>query len=229
MHSSKKLNSYIMANLIIIGIILVISILMHRTSIIFFLNLILIGALNIALLNRAKYSLDLLRKLRKLEDVDFPKFKDISMVLLGILFSIVTYTSLFLDSIGIIDISKTLRDGGQFNNKFISIILLIICLWAFITNLSGAIVTESTSKGRKIFDLSENNVALGNEALNRATGSFKDGIILGYYIFYFKNIQVSYRDKSGNIIVEGYDKNPFKITIAAKRSKKYFSKILDVD
>ncbi len=95
MHSSKKLNSYIVANLIIIGIILVISILMHRTSIIFFLNLILIGALNIALLNRAKYSLDLLRKLRKLEDVDFPKFKDISMVLLGILFSIVTYTSLF--------------------------------------------------------------------------------------------------------------------------------------
>ncbi|MDM0655612.1 hypothetical protein ACV3K3_02430 [Clostridium perfringens] len=201
MHSSKKLNSYIVVNLIITGIILVISILMHRISIIFFLNLILIGALNIALLNRAKYSLDLLRKLRKLEDVDFPKFKDISMVLLGILFSIVTYTSLFLDSIGIIDISKTIRDGGQANNTLISIILLIICLWAFITNLSGAIVTETTSKGRKFFDLSENNVALGNEALNRATGSFKDGIILGYYIFYFKNIQVVYRDKSGNIIV----------------------------
>ena len=201
MHNSKKLNSYIVANLIITGIILVISILMHRISIIFFLNLILIGALNIALLNRAKYSLDLLRKLKKLEDVDFPKFKDISMVLLGILFSIVKYTSLFLDSIGIIDISKKLRDGGQANNTLISIILLIICLWAFITNLSGAIVTESTNKGRKIFDLSENNVALGNEALNRATGSFKDGIILGYYIFYFKNIQVVYRDKSGNIIV----------------------------
>ena len=50
----------------------------------------------------------------------------------------------------------------------------------------------------------------GNEALNRATGSFKDGIILGYYIFYFKNIQVAYRDKSRNIIVEGYDKSPFK-------------------
>lgn len=113
MHSSKKLNSYIVANLIITGIILVISILMHRISIIFFLNLILIGALNIALLNREKYSLDLLRKLKKLEDVDFPKFKDISMVLLGILFSIVTYTSLFLDSIGIIDISKTIREGGQ--------------------------------------------------------------------------------------------------------------------
>ena len=128
MHSSKKLNSYIVANLIITGIILVISILMHRISIIFFLNLILIGALNIALLNRAKYSLDLLRKLRKLEDVDFPKFKDISMVLLGILFSIVTYTSLFLDSIGIIDISKTLGEGGQDNNTLISIILLIICL-----------------------------------------------------------------------------------------------------
>ena len=62
MHNSKKLNSYIVANLIITGIILVISILMHRISIIFFLNLILIGALNIALLNRAKYSLDLLRK-----------------------------------------------------------------------------------------------------------------------------------------------------------------------
>lgn len=229
MHSSKKLNSYIVANLIIIGIILVISILMHRTSIIFFLNLILIGALNIALLNRAKYSLDLLRKLRKLEDVDFPKFKDISMVLLGILFSIVTYTSLFLDSLGIIDISKTLGESGQTNNILLSIILLIICLWAFITNLSGAIVTESTSKGRKFFDLSENTVGLGNEALNRSTGSFKDGIILGYYIFYFKNIQVSYRDKSGNIIVEGYDKSPFKITIAAKRNKKYFSKILDVD
>ncbi|MBO3387986.1 hypothetical protein JJB46_06895 [Clostridium perfringens] len=229
MHSSKKLNLYIVANLIIIGIILVISILMHRISIIFFMNLILIGALNIALLNRVKYSLDLLRKLRKLEDVDFPRFKDVSMVLLGILFSIVTYTSLFLDSLGIIDISKTLGESGQANNTLISIILLIICLWAFITNLSGAIVTESTSKGRKFFDLSESNVALGNEALNRATGSFKDGIILGYYIFYFKNIQVSYRDKSGNIIVEGYDKSPFKITIAAKRSKKYFSKILDVD
>ena len=229
MHNSKKLNSYIVANLIITGIILVISILMHRISIIFFLNLILIGALNIALLNRAKYSLDLLRKLKKLEDVDFPKFKDISMVLLGILFSIVTYTSLFLDSIGIIDISKKLTYGGQANNTLISIILLIICLWAFITNLSGAIVTESTSKGRKIFDLSENNVALGNEALNRATGYFKDGIILGYYIFYFKNIQVAYRYNSGNIIVEGYDKSPFKITIAAKRNKKYFSKILDVD
>lgn len=229
MHSSKKLNSYIVANLIITGIILVISILMHRISIIFFLNLILIGALNIALLNRAKYSLDLLRKLKKLEDVDFPKFKDISMVLLGILFSIVTYTSLFLDSIGIIDISKKLTYGGQANNTLISIILLIICLWAFITNLSGAIVTETTSKGRKFFDLSENNVALGNEALNRATGYFKDGIILGYYIFYFKNIQVAYRYNSGNIIVEGYDKSPFKITIAAKRNKKYFSKILDVD
>ena len=76
MHSSKKLNSYIVANLIITGIILVISILMHRISIIFFLNLILIGALNIALLNREKYSLDLLRKLKKLEDVDFPKFKE---------------------------------------------------------------------------------------------------------------------------------------------------------
>ena len=189
MHSSKKLNSYIVANLIITGIILVISILMHRISIIFFLNLILIGALNIALLNRVKYSLDLLRKLRKLEDVDFPKFKDISMVLLGILFSIVTYTSLFLDSIGIIDISKTLGESGQTNNILLSIILLIICLWAFITNLSGVIVTESTSKGRKFFDLSENTVGLGNEALNRATGSFKDGIILGYYIFYFKNIQ----------------------------------------
>lgn len=229
MHNSKKVNSYIVANLIITGIILVISILMHRISIIFFLNLILIGALNIALLNRAKYSLDLLRKLKKLEDVDFPKFKDISMVLLGILFSIVTYTSLFLDSIGIIDISKTIREGGQANNTLISIILLIICLWAFITNLSGAIVTETTSKGRKFFDLSENNVALGNEALNRATGYFKDGIILGYYIFYFKNIQVAYRYNSGNIIVEGYDKSPFKITIAAKRNKKYFSKILDVD
>ncbi|MGM8287191.1 hypothetical protein [Clostridium perfringens] len=229
MHSSKKLNSYIVANLIITGIILVISILMHRISIIFFMNLILIGALNIAFLNRVKYSLDLLRKLRKLEDVDFPRFKDISMVLLGVLFSIVTYTSLFLESLGIIDISKILGKDGQTNNILLSIILLIICLWAFITNLSGAIVTESTNKGRKLFDLSESNVALGNEALNRSTGSFKDGIILGYYIFYFKNIQVSYRDKSGNIIVEGYDKSPFKITIAAKRSKKYFSKILDVD
>ena len=99
MHSSKKLNSYIVANLIITGIILVISILMHRISIIFFMNLILIGALNIAFLNRVKYSLDLLRKLRKLEDVDFPRFKDISMVLLGVLFSIVTYTSLFLESL----------------------------------------------------------------------------------------------------------------------------------
>lgn len=229
MHSSKKLNLYIVANLIIIGIILVISILMHRISIIFFMNLILIGALNIALLNRVKYSLDLLRKLRKLEDVDFPRFKDISMVLLGVLFSIVTYTSLFLESLGIIDISKILGKDGQTNNILLSIILLIICLWAFITNLSGAIVTESTSKGRKFFDLSENTVGLGNEALNRSTGAFKDGIILGYYIFYFKNIQVAYRDKSGNIIVEGYDKSPFKITIAAKRSKKYFSKILDVD
>ena len=229
MHSSKKINSYIVANLIIIGIIFISSILMHRISIIFFLNLILIGALNMALLNRAKYSLDLLRKLRNLEEVDFPKFKDVSMVLLGILFSIVTYTSLFLDSLGIIDISKTFGNSGQANNTLISALFLIIFLWAFITNLSGAIVTESTNKGRKIFDLSENTVALGSEALSRATGSFKDGIILGYYIFYFKNIQVSYRDKSGNIIVEGYDKSPFKITIAAKRSKKYFSKILDVD
>lgn len=229
MHSSKKLNSYIVANLIIMGIIFISSILMHRISIIFFLNLILIGALNMALLNRAKYSLDLLRKLRSLEEVDFPRFKDISMVLLGILFSIVTYTSLFLDSLGIIDISKTFGNSGQANNTLISVLFLIIFLWAFITNLSGAIVTESTNKGRKIFDLSENTVALGSEALSRATGSFKDGIILGYYIFYFKNIQVAYRDKSGNIIVEGYDKSPFKITIAAKRSKKYFSKILDVD
>ena len=229
MHSSKKINSYIVANLIIIGIIFISSILMHRISIIFFLNLILIGALNMALLNRAKYSLDLLRKLRNLEEVDFPKFKDVSMVLLGILFSIVTYTSLFLDSLGIIDISKTFGNSGQANNTLISVLFLIIFLWAFITNLSGAIVTESTNKGRKIFDLSENTVALGSEALSRATGSFKDGIILGYYIFYFKNIQVAYRDKSGNIIVEGYDKSPFKITIAAKRSKKYFSKILDVD
>lgn len=229
MHSSKKLNSYIVANLIIIGIIFISSILMHRISIIFFLNLILIGALNMALLNRAKYSLDLLRKLRNLEEVDFPKFKDVSMVLLGILFSIVTYTSLFLDSLGIIDISKTFGNSGQANNTLISALFLIIFLWAFITNLSGAIVTESTNKGRKIFDLSENTVALGSEALSRATGSFKDGIILGYYIFYFKNIQVAYRDKSGNIIVEGYDKSPFKITIAAKRSKKYFSRILDVD
>ena len=229
MHSSKKLNSYIVANLIITGIIFISSILMHRISIIFFLNLILIGALNMAFLNRAKYSLDLLRKLRNLEEVDFPKFKDVSMVLLGILFSIVTYTSLFLDSLGIIDISKTFGNSGQANNTLISVLFLIIFLWAFITNLSGAIVTESTNKGRKIFDLSENNVALGSEALNRATGSFKDGIILGYYIFYFKNIQVAYRDKSGNIIVEGYDKSPFKITIAAKRSKKYFSKILNVD
>lgn len=229
MHSSKKINSYIVANLIIMGIIFISSILMHRISIIFFLNLILIGALNMALLNRAKYSLDLLRKLRNLEEVDFPKFKDVSMVLLGILFSIVTYTSLFLDSLGIIDISKTFGNSGQANNTLISALFLIIFLWAFITNLSGAIVTESTNKGRKIFDLSENTVALGSEALSRATGSFKDGIILGYYIFYFKNIQVAYRDKSGNIIVEGYDKSPFKITIAAKRSKKYFSKILDVD
>ncbi|MDU2663407.1 MAG: hypothetical protein E6638_06910 [Clostridium perfringens] len=229
MHSSKKINSYIVANLIIMGIIFISSILMHRISIIFFLNLILIGALNMALLNRAKYSLDLLRKLRNLEEVDFPRFKDISMVLLGILFSIVTYTSLFLDSLGIIDISKTFGNRGQANNTLISALFLIIFLWAFITNLSGAIVTESTNKGRKIFDLSENTVALGSEALSRATGSFKDGIILGYYIFYFKNIQVAYRDKSGNIIVEGYDKSPFKITIAAKRSKKYFSKILDVD
>ncbi len=229
MHSSKKINSYIVANLIIIGIIFISSILMHRISIIFFLNLILIGALNMALLNRAKYSLDLLRKLRNLEEVDFPRFKDVSMVLLGILFSIVTYTSLFLDSLGIIDISKTFGNRGQANNTLISVLFLIIFLWAFITNLSGAIVTESTNKGRKIFDLSENTVALGSEALSRATGSFKDGIILGYYIFYFKNIQVAYRDKSGNIIVEGYDKSPFKITIAAKRSKKYFSKILDVD
>lgn len=229
MHSSKKLNSYIVANLIIIGIIFISSILMHRISIIFFLNLILIGALNMTLLNRAKYSLDLLRKLRSLEEVDFPRFKDVSMVLLGILFSIVTYTSLFLDSLGIIDISKTFGNRGQANNTLISALFLIIFLWAFITNLSGAIVTESTNKGRKIFDLSENTVALGSEALSRATGSFKDGIILGYYIFYFKNIQVAYRDKSGNIIVEGYDKSPFKITIAAKRSKKYFSKILDVD
>ncbi|PWW83440.1 hypothetical protein CYK81_15495, partial [Clostridium perfringens] len=39
--------------------------------------------------------------------------------------------------------------------------------------------TESTNKGRKFFDLSENNVALGNEALNRATGSFKNGIPTG--------------------------------------------------
>ncbi|HFE9682749.1 TPA: hypothetical protein ACGA31_001185 [Clostridium perfringens] len=229
MHSSKKINSYIVANLIIMGIIFISSILMHRISIIFFLNLILIGALNMALLNRSKYSLDLLRKLRNLEEVDFPRFKDVSMVLLGILFSIVTYTSLFLDSLGIIDISKTFGNSGQANNTLISVLFLIIFLWAFITNLSGAIVTESTNKGRKIFDLSENIVALGSEALSRATGSFKDGIILGYYIFYFKNIQVAYRDKSGNIIVEGYDKSPFKITIAAKRSKKYFSKILDVD
>lgn len=229
MHSSKKINSYIVANLIIMGIIFISSILMHRISIIFFLNLILIGALNMALLNRAKYSLDLLRKLRSLEEVDFPRFKDVSMVLLGVLFSIVTYTSLFLDSLGIIDISKTFGNSGQANNTLISVLFLIIFLWAFITNLSGAIVTESTNKGRKIFDLSENTVALGSEALSRATGSFKDGIILGYYIFYFKNIQVAYRDKSGNIIVEGYDKSPFKITIAAKRSKKYFSKILDVD
>ncbi|MGV1064968.1 hypothetical protein [Clostridium perfringens] len=135
MHSLKKINSYIVANLIIIGIIFISSILMHRISIIFFLNLILIGALNMALLNRAKYSLDLLRKLRSLEEVDFPRFKDVSMVLLGILFSIVTYTSLFLDSLGIIDISKTFGNNGQSNNTLISALFLIIFLWAFITNL----------------------------------------------------------------------------------------------
>ena len=54
MHSSKKLNSYIVANLIITGIILVISILMHRISIIFFLDLILIGLLNTAILKQFK-------------------------------------------------------------------------------------------------------------------------------------------------------------------------------
>lgn len=195
MHNSKKINFYIVANLIIISIILISSILMHRISIIFLINLILIGILNIVLLNRVKSSLTILSKLKELEEVDFPRFKDISMVLLGILFSIVTYTSLFLDSLGIIDISKTIENSGHTNNILLSAMILIICLWTFITNLSGAIVTEYTSKGRKIFDLSENTVALGNEALNRATDSFKDGIIIGYYIFYFKNIQVAYKDK----------------------------------
>ena len=54
MHSSKKINSYIVANLIIIGIIFISSILMHRISIIFFLNLILIGLLNTAILKQFK-------------------------------------------------------------------------------------------------------------------------------------------------------------------------------
>ncbi|MPQ44855.1 hypothetical protein GBZ86_14030 [Clostridium tarantellae] len=68
----------------------------------------------------------------------------------------------------------------------------------------------------------------GNELLNRATGSFKNGIIIGYYIFYFKDIKKIYRDNSGNIIIIGCNNTPFKIIISAYRSKSYFSHMLNI-
>lgn len=226
--TGQSMNLNIAINLGVSLIILIISLLRHNITIIFFLNLILISSLNIAFLNRVKYSLDLLIRLKKLEEVDFPKFKDMSMILLGILFALGTYFALALEALGRINLQGELRANNLLAKGLLYGIILLLFLWAFITNISGVIVTENITKGRRIFDLKDNSVALGSEAISRATGSFKEGIILGYYIFYFKNIKNRYRDKEGNIVLEGYDGGPFKIIIEAKRSKKYFSKLLKV-
>lgn len=69
----------------------------------------------------------------------------------------------------------------------------------------------------------------GNELLNRSTGSFKNGIIIGYYIFYFKDIKEKYKDNAENIVITGFNEVPFKIVISAKRSKSYFSYSLNIN
>lgn len=131
----------------------------------------MIASINVITLVRVKDSFLILNKIRKLEKLDFPKYKDITVIII---------------------IRPYFRNGVE------------------------------------IFEVKERNVMYGNEILNRATGSFKNGIIIGYYIFDFKDIKEKYKDEFGNIVVKGYRNNPFKIVISSSRSNAYFYDVLNI-
>lgn len=228
MHNLKWLNWSVYMNIIILIMLAILAISLDNISIVFILNFILIGSLNFVILKRIRNSWTILKKLKDLKEVDFPKYKDISMVVLGSIFSIVTYMSLLLECFGVIDINKSIGNITFTPKMILFGILIIIAILAFLSAASGIIVTPCLNKGTEVFLVSENNITYGNETFNRATGSFKDGIIIGYYIFYFKDIHAKYKDKLGNIIIQGNNGHPFKIEISSKRSKKYFSKVLAI-
>lgn len=225
MGNFKNINFIAFINSIILIGIMLLAILLDKTSIIFLLSFIFLGSLSFVLLKRVKNSWSVLRKVKKLEDVDFPKYKDSSIVFIGVVVLLITYISLILECLN----SGNITSPIMINNWVFNVLIIICCLVGFISSGSGIIVSPCFNKGTEIFLVSDNNVTNGDELFNRATGSFKDGIIIGYYIFYYKDISVSYINNLGNVIIEGNNGHPFKIEITARRSKKYFSKVLNIN
>lgn len=195
---------------------------------IFLVKFFLIASINVITLVRVKDSYFILNKIRKLEKLDFPKYKDITVILIGGLIFVGTYLSLFLDYFGFIDI---FRKMGQVDISYKTLLFfsfLVFLIFILSSNISGIIIRPYFSNGVEVFEVKERNVLYGNEILNRATGSFKNGIIIGYYIFNFKDIKEKHKDEFGNIIINGYNNHPFKIVISASRSNTYFYDVLNI-
>lgn len=195
---------------------------------IFLIKFFLIASINVITLVRVKDSFLILNKIRKLEKLDFPKYKDITVILIGGLIFVGTYLFLFLDYLGFIDIFQHMGQVGIFYKTLLFFSFLVFLIFVFLSNTSGIIIRPYFRNGVEIFEVKERNVMYGNEILNRATGSFKNGIIIGYYIFDFKDIKEKYKDEFGNIVVKGYRNNPFKIVISSSRSNAYFYDVLNI-
>ncbi|PRR82506.1 hypothetical protein [Clostridium vincentii] len=197
---------------------------------IFLVKFFLMSSINFIILVRIKDSYSILNRIKKLEKLDFPKYKDITVILIAGVMLFGTYLSLFLDYFGVVSIFQHLRevDIDIFYKTLLVISLIVLVMFAFSSNISGIIIRPYFSNGVEIFEIKEHNVMYGNEILNRATGSFKNGIIIGYYIFNFKDIKEKYKDNFGNIIIYGYQNHPFKIVISASRSNAYFYDVLNI-
>lgn len=195
---------------------------------IFLVKFFLIASINVITFVRVKDSYFILNKIRKLEKLDFPKYKDITVILIGGLIFVGTYLSLFLDYLGFIDIFQHMGQVSIFYKTLLFFSFLVFLIFVLSSNMSGIIIRPYFSNGVEVFEVKERNVMYGNEILNRATGSFKNGIIIGYYIFNFKDIKEKYKDESGNIVVNGYRNHPFKIVISASKSNAYFYDVLNI-
>ncbi|MBB6623696.1 hypothetical protein H7E67_09660 [Clostridium gasigenes] len=226
MNSLKNLRFLIAINIIFLIILIILK--NDNFTYIFLIKFCLISILNSILVLRMKSSYSILSKIRNLEKLDFPKYKDITLILTGLILLIVIYLCLFLDYFNVISIFQPLGKIDTFNKILLIISTMVLVIISLLSNISGVIIRPYFHNGIEIFEVNEHNVMCGNEILNRATGSFKNGIIIGYYIFYFEDIKEKYKDKSGKIILTGAKNHPFKIVINSQKSKSYFSDIFNI-
>lgn len=115
-------------------------------------------------------------------------------------------------------------------NRITDINTLFILLILFVLNLScGQAPDEDIKENVRSYTLNKkSSFKLGREKFGILIGSFNDGIVIGSYPFYFKNIKTVYIDKkTDSLIIKGKDNDGnFRISIEIPKSREAAEKIL---